>query len=184
MECKVWVFGKGCSVAPGRGRGGDEDGRARAGYPRDFGGGHGGRWQGGTRALSPTAPGPNGTGLAGQCYPCPRIMANDGWRREVSESTPEVSRPSLSPRAALGLCLSSRELRAATAAHRAAISLSRLGGWEWQWEWWVEELTEGTRFERRGEGRKGKVNGELGSKQGTRLITLQRQKDRVKVYGW
>lgn len=88
-----------------------------------------------------------------------------------------------------------RELRSASASrhanyarppqrNRAAISLSRLGGWEWQWEWWVEELTEGTRFERRGEGRKGKVNDEFGSKQGTRLITLQRQKDRVKVYGW
>lgn len=120
MECKVWVFGKGCSVAPGRGRGGDgdEDGRARAGYPRDFGGGHG--VDGGRVGQGPSllrhldrmerAWLANATLVQGS-------WQTGGWRREVSESTPEVSRPSLSPRAALGLCLSSRELRAAAASH-------------------------------------------------------------------
>lgn len=105
----------------------------------------------------------------GPRWPMLPLSKDHGKRRVEKRSLGINSRgfaPSLSPRAALGLCLSSRELRAATAAHRAAISLSRLGGWEWQWEWWVEELTEGTRFERRGEGRKGKVNGEFGSKQG------------------
>lgn len=120
MECKVWVFGKGCSVAPGRGRGGDEDGRARAGYPRDFGVAI---VDGGTRASSPTAPGPNGTGLAGQCYPCPRIMANGGWRREVSEFNSRGFAPvPLSTSSARPLPLVTRTTR----GHRSA-SLMTLG---------------------------------------------------------